>query len=67
MPVNRKEGTKEIFSEGTVAEVVKIGLETLGNNIATLIDPDNPARKLLDETVAALAFSLSSALAVDKR
>jgi len=61
-----KEGTKEIFSEGTVAEIMKIGLETLGNNISTLIDPDNPERKLLDETVAALAFSLSSALAGDK-
>jgi hypothetical protein len=57
-----KGNAKDIFSERTFAEISKIGLETLANNIATLIDPNNPQRKLLDETIAALATSLSTTL-----
>ncbi len=57
-----KPTSKDIFSEGTVADIMKIGLETLGNNISTLIDPDNPERLFLNETVAALATGLSATL-----
>ena len=61
-----KQTSKDIFSEGTVTDIMKIGLETLGNNVSTLIDPKNPQRKFLDETVAALATSLSSTLGGEK-
>jgi hypothetical protein len=53
---------KEVFSEATCAAILKNGLDVLGANIGTLIDPENPQRLFLDETIASLAAGLGTTL-----
>jgi hypothetical protein len=59
---------KEIFEnpEGTVAAILKNGLDTLGENIGTLIDPDRPERLFLVETIRALTAGLGTTLSSGK-
>jgi len=55
-----------IFSKGTVAAILKNSLVALGENIGTLIDPDNPERLFLVETIAALTAGLTAPLSSGK-
>jgi hypothetical protein len=59
---------KEIFKnpEGAVAAILKNGLDALGNNIGTLIDPDNPERLFLVEAIKALTAGLGTTLSSGK-
>ncbi|MCP4396903.1 MAG: hypothetical protein GY801_06345 [bacterium] len=57
---------ERIFSESTIAVILRHAIETLGENIETLIDPTDPQRQLMAEAVAAIAAGLSSSLSGGK-
>jgi len=56
----------DIFSEATAAAILKNGMEALGQNIKTLINPDNPERLFLVETLQALTAGLGTTLGSGK-
>lgn len=56
----------DIFSEATAAAILKNGLDALGQNIKTLINPDNPERLFLVETLQALTAGLGTTLGSGK-
>jgi hypothetical protein len=53
---------KKLFSILTVAAVLQEGLEVLGENVETLIDPKRPEQQFLAAAVSAMANSLATTL-----
>jgi hypothetical protein len=53
---------QKLFSEETVAVVLREALEVVRENVETLIDPKDPQHQLLANAVAAMARSLATSL-----
>ena len=53
---------KKIFSEDSVALILRESLETVGDNAHLLIDPGNPHREFASDTVAALSTGIAAGL-----
>jgi hypothetical protein len=53
---------KKLFSNDSVALILRESLETVGQNAHLLINPDNPYREFASETVSALSTGLAAGL-----
>jgi len=53
----------KLFSTQSIIVILQEGLEVLGENVETLIDPKHPEQQLLAATVSAMANSLATTLA----
>jgi hypothetical protein len=54
---------RKLFSDQTVAVILREALEVVHDNVETLIDPRKPQQQLLANAVAAMARSLATSLA----
>ena len=54
---------RKLFSDQTVAVILREALEVVHDNVETLVDPRKPQQQLLANAVAAMARSLATSLA----